>query len=174
MRKMHKHNLLLNKSQLTKRKDDADISCISQDIPLAELQNGDHKWFLQRREVIRKQQEKREEEERKKKLLLNPQPSNNYQTDLLQKGVNGGSHQQNGLKSNEQGLSQQQMMEFGYMFLNGNIDDFLNNKTVSEEQKKAFLNIASNSKQYQDYLVQAATQKKFDQIALHSPSLGYD
>lgn len=84
--------------------------------------------------MIKKQQEKREEEERRKKLLLNQQPPINYSTDIPSKVVNNGAiPPQNGVKGNEQGLSQQQMMEFGYMFLNGNIDDFLNNKSVSEE-----------------------------------------
>jgi hypothetical protein len=34
MRKMHRLNQQSNKKQLEKRKDNADMSCVSQDIPL--------------------------------------------------------------------------------------------------------------------------------------------
>lgn len=61
-------------------------------------------------------------------------------------------------------MSSEQMMEFGYMFLNGNIDDFLNNKSISEDQKKMFLSMASSNRQYQEFLVKTATQNKISQM----------
>ena len=48
MRKMHRLNQQMNKKQLEKRKDDADQSCVSQDIPLDSIK-GDSKWFQKRR-----------------------------------------------------------------------------------------------------------------------------
>jgi hypothetical protein len=38
----------MNKKQLEKRKDNADQSCISQEIPLESIK-GDPKWFQKRR-----------------------------------------------------------------------------------------------------------------------------
>lgn len=51
MRKMHRNNSLSNKQQLEKRKDDADQSCVTQEITLDQIE-GDPKWFLKRREAI--------------------------------------------------------------------------------------------------------------------------
>jgi hypothetical protein len=39
----------MNQNQLEKRKDDADQSCVTQEIPVSEIL-GDSKWFKKRRE----------------------------------------------------------------------------------------------------------------------------
>lgn len=57
-------------------------------------------------------------------------------------------------------MNEQQMIDFGYMFLNGNLDDFMSNKSISDEQKKQFIELASNSKDCQMYLIQEATKKQ--------------
>lgn len=85
------------------------------------------------------QQQKLEEEERRKKFLREKQAA------------------MQGAIPQVPGFSEAQMMEYGYMFLNGNVDEFLANQNISDTQKKQFLALASSSKNYQDFLVQAAT-----------------
>lgn len=51
----------MNKKQLEKRKDDADQSCVSQEIPLDQVM-GDSKWFVKRRA--------HQQEKQKQQMLL--------------------------------------------------------------------------------------------------------
>lgn len=51
MRKMHRMNQSVNRSQLEKRKDEADLSYATVDVPKSEI-IGDSKWFLKRRAIL--------------------------------------------------------------------------------------------------------------------------
>ena len=51
MRKMHRMNQQVNRSQLDKRKDEADLSYATVDVAKCEI-TGDSKWFLKRRELL--------------------------------------------------------------------------------------------------------------------------
>lgn len=133
MRKMHKQNLEMNKKQLDKRKDDADISCVSQEIPLKQLKKGDSKWFLKRKEIVRKmkeEKEKAEAERRKQRKDKIDYSSINYDNFM-----NG-----------ELGLSQEQLINFGMIFQEGKFDKFMNSTEITEHQKNIFLALAQTQK----------------------------
>ncbi len=61
MRKMHKQNQLMNRKQLDIRKDKADMSCASLDIPADQIE-GDSKWFLKRKSIAAEQQKLRQQQ----------------------------------------------------------------------------------------------------------------
>lgn len=58
MRKMHKQNQILNKQQLSVRKDDADLRYATLDIAKSDIK-GDAKWFLTRKDILAEQQKLR-------------------------------------------------------------------------------------------------------------------
>jgi len=169
MRKMHKQNQQMNRAQLEKRKDDSSESYVSQEIPSAHLRLGDSKWFLRRKEeLLRKKQLQAEEEARLRHKFLSEQQAlggadlrNQLPFTFLPQLAGppkGWGAQAAGGAAGEL-ISQQQMIDFGYLFLNGNIDDFLSNKSISDEQKKQFISLASSSQDYQNFLIQAAAKK---------------
>jgi hypothetical protein len=62
MRRMHKQNTSLNKTQLDKRKDDAGISCISQEVD----HNGEEDpWLRNRRETVARLKEAKQVQEQR-------------------------------------------------------------------------------------------------------------